>query len=38
MEEPDDPEELITMRATAQRQPNDTIFGGFHVWVQSNVN
>jgi hypothetical protein len=38
MEEPDYPEELITMRATAQRQPNDTTFGHFHIWVQSNVN
>ena len=38
VEEPDYPEELITMRATAQRQPADTIFGSFHVWVQSDVN
>lgn len=38
MEEPDYPEELITMRATAQRQPADTIFGSFHVWVRSDVN
>jgi hypothetical protein len=38
MEEPDYPDELITMRATAQRQPNDTIFGCFHTWAQSDVN
>jgi hypothetical protein len=38
MEEPDYPDELITMRATAQRQPNDTIFGCFHIWAQSDVN
>jgi hypothetical protein len=38
MEDPDYPDELITMRATAQRQPTDTIFGSFHVWVQSDVN
>jgi hypothetical protein len=38
MEEPDFPEELITMRATAQRQPEDTIFGAFHTWVESDVN
>ena len=38
MREPDYPDELITMRTTAQRQPDDTIFGCFHVWVQSDVN
>lgn len=38
MEEPDYPDELITMRATAQRQPNDTIFGCFYTWAQSDVN
>jgi hypothetical protein len=38
MEEPDYPEELITMRTTARRQPDDTIFGTFHIWVQSDVN
>ncbi len=38
MERPDYPEELITMRATAQRHPNDVIFGTFHTWVQSDVN
>jgi hypothetical protein len=35
MEEPDYPEELITMRATAQRQPLDLVFGTFHTWTQS---
>jgi hypothetical protein len=38
MEEPDYPEELITMRSTAQRQPSDIIFGRFHVWLQRDVN
>jgi hypothetical protein len=38
MEEPDFPDKLITMRATAQRQPEDTIFGTFHTWSQSDVN
>jgi hypothetical protein len=38
MEEPDFPEELITMRVTAQKQPSDTIFGQFHIWLQSDVN
>jgi hypothetical protein len=38
MEEPGFPEELITMRATAHSQPDDTIFGTFHIWVQSDAN
>lgn len=38
MEEAGFPEELITMRTTAQRQPQESIFGAFHVWVQSDVN
>jgi hypothetical protein len=38
MEEADYPEELITMRATAQRQPNDMVFGTFHTWARSDVN
>lgn len=38
MEEPDFPEELITMRVTAQKQPSDTIFGQFHIWLQNDVN
>lgn len=37
LEEPDYPEELITMRSTAQRQPLDLIFGTFHTWTQSDV-
>jgi len=32
------PEEFITMRATATRQPEDTVFGGFHTWRQANSN
>ena len=31
MEEPDFPEELITMRETACRKPQDVIFGTFHT-------
>jgi hypothetical protein len=38
MEEPDYPEELITMRTTAQRQPSDVIFGTFHTWAQSDAH
>ena len=38
MEQADFPDELITMRETAQRQPSDTIFGCFHTWMQSDVN
>jgi hypothetical protein len=37
MEEPDYPEELITMRTTAERQPRDVIFGTFHIWTQSHI-
>ena len=32
------PEELITMRETANRQPDDTVFGTFHVWYQNESN
>jgi hypothetical protein len=32
------PEEFFTMRATAQRQPNDVLFGTFHVWTQDDAN
>ena len=38
IEEPDSPEELITMRSTAERQPTDLMFGRFHVWMQDDVN
>jgi hypothetical protein len=38
MEEPDYPEELITMRTTAQRQPKDVVFGTFHTWTQRDIN
>ena len=38
MEEEDYPDELIEMRATAHKQPKDTIFGTFHIWLQSDVN
>jgi hypothetical protein len=36
-EEPRYPEELITMRSTAERQPRDVIFGKFHIWTQSHI-
>lgn len=32
------PGEFFTMRATAERQPKDVIFGGFHVWEQPDLN
>ena len=32
------PDEFFTMRATADRQPNDVIFGTFHVWAQHDAN
>jgi hypothetical protein len=31
------PDELFTMRATAERQRNDVIFGTFHVWTQDDA-
>ncbi len=38
MEIPDSPDELIEMRQTAHRQPNDTVFGTFHIWHQDEAN
>lgn len=38
MEESDYPEELITMRSTAQRKPADLVFGRFHIWTESDIN
>lgn len=38
MQELDYPEELITMRSTAERQPADLVFGTFYTWNQSDVN
>ena len=32
------PDEFFTMRATAQRHPDDVVFGTFHVWAQDDVN
>jgi hypothetical protein len=32
------PEEFFTMRGTAERQPNDVLFGCFHIWVQGDQN
>lgn len=31
-------EELITMRETANRQPDDTVWGTFHIWHQEDAN
>ncbi|SRR6266404_3262229 len=31
------PEEFINMRATANRQPLDTVFGPFHIWQQDDI-
>jgi hypothetical protein len=31
------PEEFIDMRATATRQPEDTVFGPFHTWRQDDT-
>ncbi len=38
IEGPDSPEELITMRSSAERQPTNLMFGCFHIWTQSDVN
>jgi hypothetical protein len=35
---PDFPEEFINMRQTAIRQPEDTVFGTFHIWHQEDAN
>jgi hypothetical protein len=32
------PDELFTMQATAERQPNDVVFGTFYVWAQNDLN
>jgi hypothetical protein len=32
------PEEFIDMRQTATRQPNDMVFGCFHIWEQDESN
>ena len=32
------PEEFFTMRTTAERQPNDVVFGTFHIWAEDDVN
>ncbi len=34
----DYPEELINMRQTAKREPNDAVFGTFHIWHQEDSN
>ena len=38
MQEDDFPEDLITMRETARRQREDTMFGTFHIWHQDDAN
>ena len=32
------PEEFFAMRETAERQPNDVVFGTFHIWAQNDLN
>jgi len=32
------PEEFINMRATANKQPQDTVFGTFHTWLLEDSN
>ena len=32
------PDEFINLRATAIRQPLDTVFGPFHIWSQEDRN
>ena len=38
MDAPDFPEELIDMRRSANRQPDATMFGTFHIWHQEDSN
>lgn len=38
MKDRDFPEELITMRQTAIRQPGDSVFLTFHIWQQEDSN
>ncbi len=38
IDQPDCPEELITMRSTAQKQPADLLLGTFHIWTDSDIN
>jgi len=37
MQGQDYPEEFIDMRATANRQPQDTVFGPFYTWSQDDT-
>jgi hypothetical protein len=32
------PDEFFTIRATAERLPDDVLFGTFHIWNQDDVN
>ena len=32
------PDEFFTMQSTAERQPNDVLFGTLHIWNQDDVN
>ena len=34
----DGSEDFFTMRATAERQPKDILFGTFHIWNQDDRN
>jgi len=31
-------DEFFTMRAIAERQPDDVVFGSLHIWGQDDVN
>jgi hypothetical protein len=32
------PDELLTMRTTAEKDPNNVVFGTFHTWTQNDVD
>jgi hypothetical protein len=38
MKTQDFPDEFIEMRATAYKQPGDTVFGTFHTWLHDDAN
>ena len=37
MESDNYPDEFVDMRATATRQPQDTVWGTFHIWQQDDT-
>lgn len=38
LEGDDYPEEFLDMRTTAVDNPDDTVFGTFHIWLQNDDN